>query len=135
MVLIFTVRPLLALVKASMTCCTPALGTASDWFDPTVTVPPPPPPPPVALPLLPLDELQDASSGGVASSALAPRAPRRSVRRDIPLAEVGTMRARYSASVEGRAMTWGSFDGERVMGRRRLVHKATGTTRNPQCRH
>ena|SRR6476469_2604379 len=103
-VLIFTVSPLFAFWKASITDWTAALGVASDWLEPRLTVPVAGAVPP---PLLPdgLLLLHEASSGGAARRAPAPRAPRRTDRRDTPAAEEGTMRARYSASVEGRAMT------------------------------
>src|SRR3954453_12236351 len=97
MVLIFTVRPLLAFWNASMTDCRAALGAASDELEPRLTVPVagavPPPPPPLGEELL-----HAARRGGAARGAPAPRAPRSSVRRDIPAVEVGTRRARYSAS-------------------------------------
>src|SRR5690348_430569 len=103
MVLILTVSPELALWKASMTDWTAALGTASDWLDPRVTVPvaaPPPAPPPPP---------QAASTEGTTRRVLAPRAPRRMVRRLTPRTEGGTRPARYSASVAGRVISV-SFD-------------------------
>src|SRR6478672_6333121 len=101
-VLILVVRPGLAFWKASMTDWMAAFGTASDWLEPTVTVPvaappeeeEPLPPPPHA-----------ARSEGAASRVPAPRAPRSRVRRLTPRTEAGTRLARYSASEVGRVMT------------------------------
>src|SRR6476469_9086657 len=98
-VLILAVIPELALWKASMTAWMAAFGTASDWLEPTVTVPlaepvdeePPLPP-------------QAARSEGAARRVPAPRAPRRRVRRLTPRTEAGTRLARYSASEAGRDM-------------------------------
>src|SRR5689334_7243762 len=103
-VLILTVRPELAFWKASITDWTAAFGTASDWFEPSVTVP-------VALPVdvLPPPPPQAASRDGAASRVPAPRAPRSRVRRLTPRTEGGTRLARYSASEAGRVMTV-SFD-------------------------
>src|SRR5688500_19533091 len=104
-VLILAVRPEFAFWKASMTAWMAAFGTASDWLEPTVTVPvaaPPPEPLPPAPP-------QAARSAGEARSVPAPTAPRSRVRRLTPRTEAGTRLARYSASEAGRVMTV-SFD-------------------------
>src|SRR3954469_12364506 len=92
-VLTLAVSPELAFWKASMTAWMAAFGTASDWLEPTVTVP-------VAAPVPELPEPpppQAASRAGAASRVLAPTAPRRRVRRLTPRTEGGTRLARYSA--------------------------------------
>src|SRR5512141_2845336 len=104
-VLILTVSPEFALWNASMTDWIAAFGTASDWLEPTVTVPVAAPPVEVEPPLPP----HAASSDGAARRVLAPRAPRSTVRRLTPRTEAGTRLARYSASEVGRVIRV-SFD-------------------------
>src|SRR5687768_7800851 len=103
-VLILAVRPELAFWKASMTDWIAAFGTASDWLEPTVTVP-------VAAPpgVVPPSPPHAARSDGAASRVPAPTAPRRRVRRLTPRTEAGTRLARYSASEFGRVIRV-SFD-------------------------
>src|SRR3954452_11213825 len=81
-----------------------ALGAASDWLEPKVSVPVAvvaPQPRPAALldalePLLPPP--QAASSALPPSAAPSPRPPRRTPRRLSAATDGGTIRARYSAS-------------------------------------
>ncbi len=105
-VLILAVKPAFFAAKAVIRASYAALGLASEPFEPKLTTPlaavlPPPPVDPVAgVLLLP----QAARSGGVASSAPAPRAPRSRERRLTCWfrTEGGTRLARYSAWVVGR---------------------------------
>ena len=96
-VLILAVRPELAFWKASMTAWMAAFGTASDWLEPSVTVPVAAPPADAAR----RRHRRRRASEGAASRVPAPRAPRSRVRRLTPRTEAGTRLARYSASEVG----------------------------------
>src|SRR5512142_708328 len=97
-----TVMPELAVLKAASTSSSAFFGTGSEALDPSVSVPDA-----AAVPPPPLDPPQAASTAGRPKAAPAPSAAvLNSDRRPItpPETDVGTIRAKYSASVAGRVM-------------------------------
>ena len=77
-VFVTTVSPGLAFWNAATSEATAAFGTASDWFDPSLTVPLAAPPPLAEPPLLPTHA---ESRLGRANAAPATPAPRSRARR------------------------------------------------------
>ena len=102
-VLILTVLPD-EVWKAATCAASDFLGVASDEYEPRVIVPLADPPLAAAPPLLLLP--QAARRPGMLRAAAPPTAPLNSVLRfsDVAATDVGTIRAKYSASDCGRDM-------------------------------